>query len=152
MQWTAKYAIAAILMTAVASAQTVNSQKEKAMFSGLQTVMIHVEDMEKAKQWYTEVLGVKPYFDEPNFYIGFRVGGYELGLDPDAASTPGGKGGSVAYWGVADARAAFERLISLGATERSAVQEVGEGIRVATVFDPCGNIFGIIENPHFKLP
>jgi uncharacterized glyoxalase superfamily protein PhnB len=52
---------------------------------------------------------------------------------------------------VASAQAAFRRLLDLGATERSAVQEVGEGIRVATVFDPFGNIFGIIENPHFKL-
>lgn len=120
-------------------------------FQGLRTVIYHAPDLAKAKAWYSKVLGIEPYFDQP-FYVGFNIGGYELGLDPDAASTPGGKGGSVAYWGVADAHAAFERLISLGATERSAVQEVGEGIRVATVFDPCGNIFGIIENPHFKLP
>ena len=120
-------------------------------FHGLRTVICHAPDLAKAKAWYSKVLRIEPYFDQP-FYVGFNIGGYELGLDPDAASTPGGKGGSVAYWGVADARATFERLISLGATERSAVQEVGEGIRVATVFDPFGNIFGIIENPHFKLP
>jgi uncharacterized glyoxalase superfamily protein PhnB len=53
---------------------------------------------------------------------------------------------------VSNAEAEFRRLIELGATERSGVQEVGEGIRVATVLDPFGNIFGIIENPHFKLP
>jgi len=58
----------------------------------------------------------------------------------------------VTYWGVSDAQAAFDRLISRGATERSTVQEVGAGIRVASVFDPFGNIFGIIENPHFTLP
>jgi len=120
-------------------------------FQGLRTVVYHAPDLAEAKAWYAEVLGVEPYFDQP-FYVGFNVGGYELGLDPDASSTPGGKGGVVVYWGVADADAAFRRLISLGATERSAVQEVGEGIRVATVFDPFGNIFGIIENPHFKLP
>ena len=62
------------------------------------------------------------------------------------------RAGRLAYWGVADARAAFERLISLGATARSDVQDVGEGIRVATVLDPFGNVFGIIENPHFALP
>jgi hypothetical protein len=28
---------------------------------------------------------------------------------------------------------------------------VGEGIRTADVLDPFGNVFGIIENPHFKL-
>jgi len=28
---------------------------------------------------------------------------------------------------------------------------VGDDIRVATVTDPFGNLFGIIENPHFSL-
>ena len=120
-------------------------------FLGLRTVIYHAPDLAKTKAWYEKVLGIAPYFDQP-FYVGFNVGGYELGLDPDASSTPGGKGGAVVYWGVASADATFQRLISLGAKERSAIQEVGEGIRVATVFDPFGNIFGIIENPHFKLP
>jgi len=31
-------------------------------------------------------------------------------------------------------------------------QEVGEGIKVATVSDPFGNLIGLIENPHFALP
>jgi predicted enzyme related to lactoylglutathione lyase len=97
------------------------------------------------------VLGIQPYYDQP-FNVGYNVGGYELGLNPDANDVPGGDGGTVTYWGVAHAQAAFDRLISLGAKERSAPQEVGEGIRVATVLDPFGNIFGIIENPHFQLP
>lgn len=119
-------------------------------FQGLRTVIYHAPDLAKARAWYSEILGIEPYFDQP-FYVGFNVAGYELGLDPDASSTPGGKSGVVAYWGVPDAEAAFQRLLQLGATERSRVQEVGEGIRVATVFDPFGNIFGIIQNPHFKL-
>ena len=123
----------------------------KTNFQGLRTVIYHAPDLAKTKAWYAEALGIEPYFDQP-FYVGFNVAGYELGLDPDATSTPGGKAGAVAYWGVANAEESFRRLISLGATERSAPQEVGEGIRVATVFDPFGNIFGIIENPHFKLP
>jgi hypothetical protein len=32
------------------------------------------------------------------------------------------------------------------------VQDVGDGIKVATVADPFGNLIGLIENPHFKLP
>jgi len=127
-----------------------NQPAPKPQFEGLRTVIYHAPDLEKTKAWYSKVLGIEPYFDQP-FYVGFNVAGYELGLDPDAASTPGGKAGAVAYWGVANAETAFRRLIELGATERSAVQEVGEGIRVATVLDPFGNIFGIIENPHFKL-
>lgn len=128
-----------------------NESDAQSSFQGLRTVIYHAPDLEKAKAWYSEALGIKPYFDQP-FYVGFNVGGYELGLDPDASSTPGGNGGVAAYWGVVDAQAMFRRLIELGAKERSAVQEVGEGIRVATVFDPFGNIFGIIENPHFKIP
>ncbi|HTI72831.1 MAG TPA: VOC family protein [Candidatus Limnocylindria bacterium] len=120
-------------------------------FLGLRTALYHAPDLEKAKAWYAKVLDIAPYFDQP-FYVGFNVAGYELGLDPDSSSTPGGSQGGVVYWGVDDAAVAFQRLLSLGATSRTAVQEVGEGIRVATVLDPFGNIFGIIENPHFKLP
>ena len=127
-----------------------NAGAAKSDFQGLRTVIYHAPDLARTKAWYSEVLGIEPYFDQP-FYVGFNVGGYELGLDPDASSTPGGNGGVAAYWGVVDAEATFRRLIELGAKERSAVQEVGEGIRVATVFDPFGNILGVIENPHFKI-
>jgi predicted enzyme related to lactoylglutathione lyase len=115
------------------------------MVRGLRTVAYHVTDLTRAKAWYREVLGVDPYFDEP-FYVGFSVGGFELGLVPDG--TPG-PGGTVAYWAVADAAAALARLGSLGAPVREPLQEVGGGIRVAAVADPFGNTFGIIENPHF---
>ena len=82
--------------------------------------------------------------------MGFNVGGYELGLDPDPSSSR--VDGVVVYWGVANADAALEHLLSFGVAERTNVQDVDEGIRVATVLDPFGNIFGLIENPHFKLP
>ncbi len=121
------------------------------MFLGLRTAIYHVDDIEKGKAWYSEVLGIDPYFDQP-FYVGFNVAGYELGLQPDESAAPGRADGAVAYWGVEDAQAAFQRLIALGATAHEEVQDVGEGIKVATVKDPFGNLFGIIENPHFKLP
>jgi predicted enzyme related to lactoylglutathione lyase len=119
-------------------------------FHGLRTAIYHAADLDRAKAWYSSVLGIAPYFDQP-FYVGFCVGGYELGLDPDSSSVPAGPGGVIVYWGVSDASAALQRLLSLGATERTAVQDVGDGIRVATVLDPFGNVFGIIENPHFNL-
>ena len=119
-------------------------------FHGLRTAIYRAPALDKAKAWYSRVLGIAPYFDQP-FYVGFSVGGYELGLDPDASAPLAGSGGVIVYWGVSDATAAWERLLSLGATGRTAVQDVGEGIRVATVLDPFGNVLGIIENPHFKL-
>ncbi len=116
------------------------------MIQGLRTVIYHVDDLAKAKQWYNRVLELEPYFDEP-FYVGYSVGGFELGLVP--VGTPG-PGGTVAYWGVPDAAAAIKRLEAFGATIREQLQDVGEGIRVAAVSDPFGNTFGIIENPHFS--
>lgn len=120
------------------------------MIEGLRTVVYHVTDLDTATEWYVKVLGIEPYFKEP-FYVGFNVGGYELGLDPDPAQAKG-PGGVGAYWGVADADAALARLIELGGQPHSAVQDVGGGIKVASVLDPSGNVFGVIENPHFKLP
>ena len=119
------------------------------MILGLRTAMYHVDNINKAKEWYSQVLGFKPYFDEP-FYVGFNVNGYELALHP--ADTKVTKGGSTfAYWGVKDCKAAHQRLLALGAKPNTDVQDVGGGILVATVTDPWGNIFGVIENPHFKL-
>jgi len=126
------------------------SSPENPNFLGLRTAIYHAPDLAKAKAWYSKILGIEPYFDQP-FYVGFNIGGYELGLDPDP-SAAAGPGGVAVYWGVADANAALKHLLSLGATQRTNVQEVGEGIRVATILDPFGNVFGIIENPQFKLP
>lgn len=120
------------------------------MFLGLRTAAYHVDDIEKGKEWYSQVLGIQPYFDQP-FYVGFNVAGYELGLQPTEGSSSDKADGSVAYWGVENAEAAWQRLLELGATAHEAVQDVGEGIKVAAVKDPFGNVFGIIENPHFKL-
>jgi predicted enzyme related to lactoylglutathione lyase len=115
------------------------------MILGLRTVIYPVPDLARGKEWYTQVLGKGPYFDQP-FYVGFEVGGFELGLIPDAE--PGTKG-SIAYWGVPDAAAALARLQELGGELRDDLMDVGEGIKTATVLDPFGNVFGVIENPHF---
>jgi predicted enzyme related to lactoylglutathione lyase len=100
---------------------------------GLRTVIYGVPDAERAKDWYSTVFDTQPYFDEP-FYIGFNIGGFELGLDPNS---PSGAGGTVAYWGVGSIDAAMARVESL------------DGIKVGAVDDPFGNRIGIIENPHF---
>jgi catechol 2,3-dioxygenase-like lactoylglutathione lyase family enzyme len=114
---------------------------------GLRTATYSASDLARAKDWYTDVLGFGPYFDEP-FYVGFNVGGYELGIVPDGAGTPGSH---VAYWGVDDAQDAYARLLLMGATDHEPIQDVGGGILVGAVKDPFGNLFGVIQNPHFTL-
>ena len=116
------------------------------MFLGLRTAIYPVSDLAAASLWYAQVLAVKPYFEQP-FYVGFSVGGFELGLIPDGMP---GTGGPQPLWGVANADSAHARLLALGAKPLEAVVEVGEGIRVGAVEDPFGNRLGFIENPHFR--
>jgi len=120
------------------------------MLQGLRTVIYGVNDITRAKAWYSQALGAAPYFDEP-FYVGFNVGGYELGLDPNTQPNSAENAGVVAYWGVEDIAAEFKRLLEIGGKEHSVVRDVGDGIQVATLIDPFGNIIGLIHNPHFKL-
>ncbi|HXN25672.1 MAG TPA: VOC family protein [Candidatus Acidoferrales bacterium] len=124
--------------------------KEHAMFLGLRTAKYEVQDMAKAKEWYSKALGMEPYFDQPAFYVGYNVGGYDLGLVPAPKAETKRAAAGVAYWGVEDAHAAYKRLIELGATPVEDVQDVGGGMLVGEVRDPFGNVLGIIYNPQFK--
>ncbi len=120
------------------------------MFSGLRTCIYLVSDLDRAKAWYTELLGFGPYFDEP-FYVGYNVGGYELGLQP--TDSDAGKSPSVlTYWAVDDIQAAYQRLLAAGAKPHDPPQNVGGEIWVASVYDPFGNVVGLIVNPEFRLP
>lgn len=115
---------------------------------GLRTTIYKVANLEAAKEWYAKAFKTQPYFDEP-FYVGFNIGGYELGLLPDVSQ----KGDNIlSYWGVENIEKSYQELIHLGATEDEAPHSVGGDIMVATVKDPWQNIIGIIYNPHFKLP
>lgn len=120
------------------------------MLQGLRTVIYGVNDIAHAKAWYSQALGMAPYFDEP-FYVGFNVGGYELGLDPNTKPNSAVSAGVVAYWGVENISAELKRLLEIGGKEHSAIQDVGDEIQVASLLDPFGNIIGLIHNPHFKL-
>lgn len=118
------------------------------MLEGLRTVVYHVADLQAAKDWYNTVFGIKPYFDEP-FYVGYDVGGFELGLNPDPADfTPGNN--SITYWGVKDIRSVFIKLKQAGVAVHGDIRDVGGGILVGSIADEFGNIIGLIENPHFK--
>jgi predicted enzyme related to lactoylglutathione lyase len=121
------------------------------MVKGLGTVIYHVPDLARAKAWYAAAFQQQPYFDQP-FYVGFNIAGYELGLDPNTTSSKSGRGGAVAYWRVEDIHKALQHFVGAGATVVAPVQDVGEGIEVATVTDPFGNPIGLIRNPHFSLP
>lgn len=128
------------------------------MLRGLTTVTYFAADVPAAVRWYAEVTGAEPYFvrpeEGPPAYAEFRLGDYqhELGiLDRSYAPRdlgPAG-GGVVAYWAVDDARAAFDRLLALGATEHQEPIERGPGYVTASVVDPFGNVLGVMANQHY---
>jgi len=121
------------------------------MVKGLGTVIYHVSDLDRAKTWYARAFQRDPYFDQP-FYVGFDIAGYELGLDPNPSVGQSGRGGTVAYWRVPKLEEAVQHFVAAGASLVAAVQDVGDGIRVATLADPFDNLIGLIQNPHFKRP
>ncbi|MCU0495540.1 MAG: VOC family protein [Chloroflexaceae bacterium] len=128
------------------------------MLRGLTTVSFWAADLAAAKRWYTDLLGIEPYFerpaDGPPAYIEFRLGDYqhELGIIDSTYATKGavnGPGGVVVYWHVDDVQATFERLLSMGAKEYEPITNRESGFITASVVDPFGNILGIKYNPHY---
>lgn len=109
------------------------------------------KDLDKAREWYTKAFETEPYFVEP-FYVGFNIGGYELGLQPEENESDGLRGThSVTYWGVEDIQVSYDHFIGLGATEHEEPHSVGGPLLLGSLFDPWGNLVGLIYNPEFKL-
>ena len=123
------------------------------MLRGMATLSFWAADHEAAKRWYTEFLGMAPYFERPG-YVEFRVGDYshELGIIDSRYAPPGqtdSPSGAILYWHVDDVDAVRQRLLALGATEHEPPTVRGEGWTTASVVDPFGNILGIMTNPHY---
>jgi predicted enzyme related to lactoylglutathione lyase len=129
------------------------------MLRGLATISYWADDVKAARAWYSELLGIEPYFQRPDAdnpaYVEFRLGDYqdELGIIDARYAPPGaqaGPGGVIAYWHVDDVAATLERLLAMGATEYEPLTPRGEGGWVtASVVDPFGNVLGIMFNPHY---
>ncbi len=112
------------------------------MNQGAKTIICPVSDLTKAKQFYTALLGVAPYADAP-YYVGYRIGDQEIGLDPR-----GHRGtGPVAYYLVDDIKQSLEHLLNAGAQALDDVKDVGGGKLIASVKDPDGNTIGLTQNP-----
>ena len=118
---------------------------------GLRTTIYKVADLNSAVQWYSEVFQTEPYFNEP-FYVGFEIGGYELGLQPEETAAASKAESVLTYWGVDDIDSEYKRFVESGAVPHEEPTNVGGEIVVASVKDAWGNIIGLIYNPEFRLP
>jgi predicted enzyme related to lactoylglutathione lyase len=114
------------------------------MTSGMRTVIYPVKDLAQAKTLYGKLLGVEPYADEA-YYVGFRVGDQELGLDPNGHSQ--GMTGPIGYWEVDDIKESLELLLDAGAEVQQEIKDVGGGKLIASVKDADANITGLAQSP-----
>jgi predicted enzyme related to lactoylglutathione lyase len=114
------------------------------MNEGVNLLVIPVKDLERAKAVYGALLGKQPYADE-TYYVGFKVGDQEIGLDPHGHQK--GQTGPLPYWEVADIQKAIESLQAAGAQTQQQSTGVGGGKLIATVKDADGNLIGLLQNP-----
>jgi predicted enzyme related to lactoylglutathione lyase len=113
------------------------------MTSGIRIVIYPVRDLAKAKALYGKLVGVEPYMDEA-YYVGFRVGDQDVGLDPHGHSQ--GMTGPVGYWQVDDIERSVKALLDAGAEVQQDIKDLGEGKLIASVKDADGNVIGLIQS------
>jgi predicted enzyme related to lactoylglutathione lyase len=113
------------------------------MSHSIKTIIIPVRDRAAAKALYGTALGVEPYANEP-YYVGFRVGDQEIGLDPNGHNH--GMTGPVAYCHVDDIAASLRQAVDAGWRTRQDVKNVGGGRLAAVVEDPDGNVLGLLQS------
>jgi predicted enzyme related to lactoylglutathione lyase len=115
--------------------------KEIIMNHGVKTVVYPVKDLAKAKSLFTALLGKEPYVDQP-YYVGYKVGDQDIGLDPN-----GHKHGATPYYQVDDIKQCLQALLAAGATSVQEATDVGGGMLIAVVKDADGNIIGLRQVP-----
>jgi predicted enzyme related to lactoylglutathione lyase len=114
------------------------------MDQGISLFIYPVKNIAQAKTLYSKLLGVEPYADEA-YYVGFKVGDQEIGLDPNGHNT--GMTGPVGYWQVDDINESLRLLLDAGAQVQQEVKDVGGGKLIASIKDADGNITGLMQVP-----
>jgi aminoglycoside 6'-N-acetyltransferase len=108
------------------------------------------DDFDRAVEWYSEALGVPPYFSVPGFAKWRTDVGGELGIGAGGHAPEPTDEMAITSWSVPDLPHAFERLLALGATQHHPIEERGGGFATAAVVDPFGNVLGLIRNANLQ--
>jgi predicted enzyme related to lactoylglutathione lyase len=109
---------------------------------GIKLIVYPVKDLAQAKALFGALLGVEPYADAP-YYVGYRVGDQEIGLDPNGHQQ--GVTGPLPYVHVDDIEASLQGLVDAGAQVEKEVSDVGGGRLIARVRDADGNMIGLMQ-------
>lgn len=106
------------------------------MRQDIKLIVYPVKDVEKAKAFYSKFLDAEPYVAS-SYYVGYRVGDLEVGLDPNSVVGP------IAYTDVTDIKSSLQAMVTVGAEVVQDIKEVGGGLLVAQVKDADGNVVGL---------
>lgn len=106
------------------------------MENSISLIVFPASDIDKAKAFYSKFLGAEPYVDSP-YYVGYRVGNLEVGLDPN------GETGPIAYTDVEDIAASLKAMSAAGGDIVQDINDVGNGLLIARVKDANGNVVGL---------
>ena len=106
------------------------------MARNIKLLVYPVKDVEKAKAFYGKFLHTESYVASA-YYVGYRVGDQEVGLDPNS------KVGPIAYTDVKDITSSLQAMIEVGAEIVQNVKDVGGGLLIAQVKDADGNVIGL---------
>jgi predicted enzyme related to lactoylglutathione lyase len=106
------------------------------MVQNIKLIVYPVKDLEKAKAFYGKFLDTEPYV-EGAYYVGYRVGDQEVGLDPNSNVGP------IAYTDVKDIKSSLQAMTEVGAEIVQDAKDVGGGMLIAQVKDADGNVVGL---------
>lgn len=105
------------------------------MARSISLIVYPVQDIDKAKAFYGALLDTSPY-TENAYYVGYRVGDQEIGLDPNTTLGP------IGYTDVDDIRSMLDTMTQAGAEIIQEPKDVGGGLLIAQVKDANGNVIG----------
>ena len=111
------------------------------MFKAPKRITYFVTDLEKAKQWYRNILEMQPVFDSP-FAVSFKIGSCLLTLAKSKTSPTGTSDRMEIYWETDDIEAAYQKLMESGAQSHTPVTRAAN-FRIARVIDPFGITIGL---------
>jgi methylmalonyl-CoA/ethylmalonyl-CoA epimerase len=113
----------------------------------LAQVAVTVLDLERAKAFYGDLLGLPHLFDAPPGLSFFKCGDTRLMLSRPEGADPGGN--SILYYGVEDVSAAYEAMrhrgVAFEEAPRVIAQVDGKDISLAICRDSEGNLLGLIS-------
>ena len=108
------------------------------MAQNIKLIVFPAKELEKTKALFKKYLNVEPYADTP-YYVGFKTGDFEIGLDPHGSSVIG-------YIDVSDIKSSIKDMLEAGGTIHQDVKNEGGGLLIAQIKDASGNILGFRQS------